>query len=121
MNAREPMFIHYVYDMDRAVEFYRTVFSREPATESLGWMTFEIASIQLALHILHGDIEESPIPHAGLNFIVDSVDDACARIERAGGKVLMIREPDDFVPVRVVSCVDTERNGFELRQLPSID
>ena len=37
-------------------------------------------------------------------------------IEAAGGKLLELREPNAFVPVRVASFVDCEDNGFELRQ-----
>ena len=112
------MFIHYVHDMARACTFYQTLFSQEPTMKTPGWTVFNVATIQLALHILHGDIDENPLPHAGLNLMIDNLEEAQHTIKSAGGRVLIIREPDDFVPVRVASCVDTEGNGFELRQLP---
>ena len=112
------MFIHYVHDMDRACGFYHMLFSISPSMKTPGWTVFEVANIQLALHILKGDIDENPLPHAGMNLKIDNLDEACNTVAKAGGKVLIVREPDDFVPVRVASCVDTEGNGFELRQLP---
>lgn len=118
MNPREPMFIHYVHDMERACTFYQSLFSIAPAMKSSGWTVFEVASIQLALHILHGEADENPLPHAGMNLMIDNLEEAHETITSAGGRVLLIREPDDFVPVRVATCVDTEGNGFELRQLP---
>lgn len=71
----------------------------------------------IALHILsHLDISENPIPHAGLNLLVDDIEIMLASIESCGGKLVELREPDDFVPVRVASFRDSEGNGFELRQ-----
>ena len=39
-------------------------------------------------------------------------------IERLGGQMLELREPDAGVPVRVGTFRDCEGNGFELRQQP---
>ena len=89
--------------------------------QSPGWSTFDLGPIQLALHILSDTMDEQPIPHAGLNLLVDSVDDARARIESAGGTVLAIREPNQFVKLRIATCADTDNNHFELRQHATSD
>ena len=121
MKGRNPIVIHYVHDMDRAKRFYASVFEVLPVFESPGWTTLDFDAIELALHILHpGSSEpENPIPHAGLNLEVDNIEAMQAEIERLGGQLIELREPDDFVPVRVASFRDCEGNGFELRQFPA--
>ena len=116
MVGSDPMVIHYVHDMSRAISFYQSVFEINPNFESPGWTTFQFESFILALHILHGEMGEQPIPHAGLNLLVPHIETIQARIELAGGSMWELREPDEFVPVRVASCRDCEGNGFELRQ-----
>ena len=118
MKTRKPMVIHYVRDMDRATRFYREVFEAPVLFSSPGWTELDFGSIKLALHILGHDMGENPIPHAGLNFMVDDIEEMQARIESFGGELSELREPDDFVPVRVASVRDSEGNGFELRQEP---
>ena len=120
MKATSPMFIHYVHDMGRAVAFYRDVFGVPVSFESPGWSTLSFDSFELALHILApGQQAEQPIPHAGIVWLVDSIEEARARIEAHGGSMRDLREPDAFVPVRVASFVDPEGNGFDLRQDPA--
>ena len=105
--------------MIRAQNFYCEVFDVAPLFTSPGWTTLDFGAIELALHILHpGADEEAPLPHAGLNLEVDLIEDMQERIERCGGRLVELREPDDFVPVRVASFTDSEGNGFELRQFP---
>ncbi len=41
-----------------------------------------------------------------------------AIIEKLGGKLNELREPNKNVPVRVAMFQDCEGNGFELRQQP---
>ena len=118
MKAREPMIIHYARDMERAASFYSEVFEATILFQSPGWTELDFGSIKLALHILGHEQGESTIPHAGLNFMVDSIEEMQQRIEANGGELWDLREPDDFVPVRVASVRDCEGNGFELRQMP---
>lgn len=118
MKAREPIVIHYVQDMERATSFYSTVFDVPVLFSSPGWTELDFGDIKLALHMLGHDTSENPIPHAGLNFMVDDLEEMQVRIESLGGELWELREPDDFVPVRVASVRDCEGNGFELRQIP---
>lgn len=62
------------------------------------------------------NISETICPHAGVNLKVDDLDAAIEQVVSAGGKHLVTREPDKFVPVRMCELLDTEGNGFELRQ-----
>ena len=117
MKATAPLFIHYVRDMPRAIAFYRDVFEVPVSFESAGWSTLRFDAFELALHMLWpGNEDEAPLPHAGIAWLVDSIEEARAEIEAHGGRMRELREPDGFVPVRVASFVDPDGNGFELRQ-----
>jgi predicted enzyme related to lactoylglutathione lyase len=117
MNGRNPIFIHYVHDMDRARRFYEFVFDVVPSFASAGWTTLDFGSFELALHILApGHDEEAPLPHAGMNLEVDRIEDMQALVEEAGGRMTELREPAPRVPARVATFRDPEGNGFELRQ-----
>lgn len=120
MLARAPLVIHYVYDMERAKAFYTGVFGADTSFESPGWTTLDFGTIELALHIIdpRSEEEEGPLPHAGINFLVDHIETMQEAIEQRGGELVDLREPTDFVPVRVASFRDCEGNGFELRQEP---
>lgn len=116
MKARNPIFIHYVRDMSRARKFYESVFDVPPSFASSGWTTLNFGSFELALHSVSGQMKEGPLPHAGLTLEVDLIEQMQALVEKNGGKMNELREPQPHVPVRVASFRDTEGNGFELRQ-----
>ena len=120
MKGTDPFVIHYVHDMARAILFYTEAFEVATKFESPGWTTLDFGPIELALHILHAESTEPelPLPHAGLNLLVDSIEEMQTRCEKLGGRLVELREPDGFVPVRVASFEDSEGNGFELRQEP---
>jgi predicted enzyme related to lactoylglutathione lyase len=120
VKCRNPIVIHYVHDMDRAKRFYTSVFEVTPRFESPGWTTLDFGAIELALHILYptSTDPEAPLPHAGLNLEVDSIEEIQERVERNGGMLTELREPEGGVPVRVATLRDSEGNGFELRQQP---
>ena len=117
MNGRKPIFIHYVHNMERARRFYESVFEVSPSFSSGGWTTLNFGSFELALHILSpGEMDEAPLPHAGLNLEVDLIEQMQALIQRNGGEMIELREADSHVPDRVATFRDPEGNGFELRQ-----
>jgi predicted enzyme related to lactoylglutathione lyase len=120
MKCRNPIVIHYVYNMERAKTFYTSVFETTPTFTSPGWTTLDFGAIELALHILsrNSSDPEKPLPHAGLNLEVDDIEELQRRIESLGGGLVELREPQGGVPVRVATFKDSEGNGFELRQLP---
>lgn len=119
MNVRNPIVIHYVLDMERAKSFYTQAFDVKPLFESPGWTTLDFGAIELALHIIAPDeMDEGPIPHAGLNLEVDNIEQMQAVIENLGGSLKILREAGGGVPVRVAEFKDCEGNGFELRQQP---
>lgn len=117
VKARNPMVIHYVHDMARAARFYKEVFGLEADFESEGWTTFNFGELALALHGLPSG-REGILPHAGLNLEVDNIEEMQAAVEALGGRLVELREAGGNVPVRVACFVDSEGNGFELRQQP---
>ena len=120
VNARSPIVIHYVNDMKRGIAFYRSVFNVAPSFESAGWTTLDFDVFELALHILSPkEKDESVLPHAGLNLLVDNIEVMQIAIEAQGGRLVELREPSGGVPVRVAAFKDSEGNGFELRQEPA--
>ena len=121
MKCRNPIVIHYVQDMQRAIRFYTAVFDVQTLSESPGWTTLDFGAIELALHILYPQSSEpeAPIPHAGLNLEVDNIEEIQQVVEANGGAMLELREPEGVVPVRVATFRDSEGNGFELRQNPN--
>ena len=119
MRAKNPIVIHYVQDMDRAKAFYTRAFGVKPSFESPGWTTLDFGGLQLALHTLPGPpYSEGPLPHAGLNLEVESIEEVQTDIENLGGQLIELREPKAGVPVRVATFHESEGNGFELRQEP---
>ena len=122
MKARNPIVIHYVYDMARAINFYSSIFDVQASFESPGWTQLDFGGIEVALHILYPNSKEpeAPLPHAGLNLEVDNIEAMQQEIERCGGELTELREPEGGVPVRVATFRDCEGNGFELRQQPDV-
>ena len=116
MKVKDPLFILYVYDMDRALNFYRDTFELEVVQHTPGWSMLRCAGATIALHILSTVSTESVLPHAGLNLHVADLDAGIEAVVAGGGEHIETREPTDFVPVRMCELRDTEGNGFELRQ-----
>jgi predicted enzyme related to lactoylglutathione lyase len=118
MKGRNPIFIHYVRDMARARKFYESVFGVSPTYASSGWTTLDFGSFELALHILSpDDMDEGPLPSAGLCLEVDRIEEMQELIEQNGGQMIVLREPQPpQVPPRVASFRDCDGNGFDLRQ-----
>ena len=117
MRGRNPIFIHYVHDMGRARRFYEAVFGVSATFTSPGWTTLNFGSFELALHILSpGHTDEVPLPNAGLCLEVDSIEGMQELIERSGGKMTDLREPQPPQVPPVASFLDSEGNGFDLRQ-----
>jgi predicted enzyme related to lactoylglutathione lyase len=118
MRASDLMVIHYVYDMKRAIAFYRDALELPIITESPGWSMLSCGDAIVALHMMGPDVPEGPLQHAGLCLKVDVLEAAITDICNAGGRQRAeIREADaPRVPVRVVEMQDCEGNAFELRQ-----
>lgn len=116
MKVKDPLFIIYVHNMERAVTFYRDTFTLELMQHTPGWSMFRFGGSTIALHIILPDSNENTIAHAGISFQVDDLEQGIKEVITAGGQHIVTREADGFVPVRMCELKDTEGNGFELRQ-----
>src|SRR6267378_1691742 len=117
MKASSLMVLHYVYDMQRAVAFYRDALSLPVVIDSSGFSILSCGDAIVALHMIEPGVPEGLTRHAGLCLKVDVLETAIADIRKAGGdQRAPIREAEPHVPVRVVEVQDSEGNAFELRQ-----
>lgn len=114
VKTRDPLFILYVRDMDRALRFYRDTFDLDVVQHTPGWSMLRFRGSTIALHITGSS--DAICRNAGINFQVDDLDAAIEAVLAAGGEHVVTREPDDFVPVRMCELKDTEGNAIELRQ-----
>ena len=121
MHASNVMVIHYVYDMSRAIAFYRDALGLPIISESAGWSMLSCGDAIVALHILDSGMSEGPTLHAGLCLQVEKLEPAIEDIRQAGGILrTTIREAEPpRVPVRVAEVQDSEGNAFELREYVS--
>lgn len=116
MKSRDPLFILYVHDMDRALTFYSETFALEVVQHTPGWSMLRFDGATVALHIISPGSNEAICKQAGLSLQVDDLDEAIQEVIRAGGEHIITREPNNFVPVRMCELRDTEGNAIELRQ-----
>ncbi len=118
MKARNPMVVLYVHDMARAVSFYSQVVGLTVLSESAGWSMLSCDGGVVGLHVIAPGIAEGTAAFAGLCLEVDDLDAAVSEVERGGGRLRQIKEAEPpRVPVRLAELVDSEGNGFELRQV----
>src|SRR5262245_31194626 len=117
MRGSNLMVVQYVYDMRRALAFYRDALGLPVISESSGWSMLSCGDALIGLHIIEPGVSEGLARHAGLNLQVENLESAIADINRAGGKLLTVREAElPRVPVRLAEVQDSEGNGFEIRQ-----
>lgn len=117
--ALSPVIV-FVKSFERCVEFYRSAFGLEPVRLDDHWAEFEVGGIRFALH---GGYDGEP--HSGrpvaLHFVVDDIDAAVKRIERAGGKVVEAPRRFDSRSEQKrgleAAFLDPDGNSFEVQQL----
>jgi predicted enzyme related to lactoylglutathione lyase len=120
MRASNLMVVQYVYDMSRAITFYRDALGLQVISESSGWSMLACGDALVGLHVIGPGVCEGLAPHAGLNLQVEDMESAIDNICKAGGEVRTVREAEPpRVPVRLAEVLDSEGNAFELRQYVS--
>lgn len=105
----ETYFAVPVVDMERATNFYVSVFEADATYTSPDWSSLWIAGVRVALS-REPDRAGSPI---GLHFNVDELQAACGVVADAGGRVLA----ESFQPqegVTIARVADTEGNELVL-------
>jgi len=99
-----------VNDMQRATAFYVNALGATVMFASPSWSSLRIAGVRLGLfHAQHAEVR------VGLHFSVSDLAEACAGVERAGGRIIVAST--EVAPGVVVADVsDTEGNVFALRR-----
>ena len=115
MTPRSPLIVLYVPDMAEAFAFYRDGLGLKAVMQSPGWSMLSCGDLLIGLHLIEAGVEEQPVPHAGLNLLVDDLDSAVARAERHGATLVRCVETrrDDLPRLGVMLAPGG--NGFELR------
>lgn len=115
MVPRSPLIVLYVAEMAEAFAFYRDGLGLTPVMSSSGWSMLSCGDLLIGLHLIEPGVEERPVPHAGLNLLVDDLDAAIAHAERHGAKLLhRVDSRRDDLP-RLGVLLAPGGNGFELR------
>ena len=86
MQVKDPLFIIYVHDMERAITFYQSAFELELVQHTPGWSMFRFGGSIIALHIIFPGSAEETIPHAGISFHVDDLEQGISEVINAGGE-----------------------------------
>ena len=77
----------YVSDLERMRQFYEGPLGVKPATQQGKWLPFDLGGATFALHSIEHDRVED-VRRFNLSFVVDDVEEAVARFEAQGAKVL---------------------------------
>lgn len=110
MIVEHLKYIIWAHDMDRAVDFYTSVFHAAITRRNAHICELEIVGGLLGIH--GGGSGERT--WTGLNFQVPDVLAGAAEIVAAGGILLKEPEPEDGEPPHLAMCVDPEGNEFML-------
>lgn len=116
MQSSDLMVVYYVFDMERAHNFYRDAVGLDPKAYSPGWTELSCGEVTIALHILSKGSERALTQVPTLNLRVDELEPAVEKVVKSGGQLIAIREAEPHVPVRLAELKDTEGNMFEFRQ-----
>lgn len=107
MVITETFFSVAVRDMPRATEFYVDALGATVATALPFWTSLHVAGVRVGLAL----VPEHHPQRVGLHFVVSDLEDACARVERAGGSIVAPRI--EVAPgVFAAQVTDTEGNTF---------
>jgi catechol 2,3-dioxygenase-like lactoylglutathione lyase family enzyme len=99
----------YVRDLDRSLVFYRDVLGVPLEGSDGTWAEATLGSTRFALHALHPGADEPRSGTIHVDFAVDDIDEAAARLEAAGVSVGEIHRE------RYGShCTFVDPDGYEL-------
>jgi predicted enzyme related to lactoylglutathione lyase len=109
MTVSETFVSIEVHDMGRATAFYVAALGAIVKFPSPGWTSLIIAGVRIGL-FLH---PSGTAGRTGLHFSVGDLAEACAEVERAGGRV--VAAASEVAPgVVIAEASDTEGNSFTL-------
>ena len=110
MNVERLKYVIWANDMDRALNFYETVFGGEIIKRSEVISEVVVAGVSIGIH----GGGEGNVTWTGMTFQVADVVQGASEVKTAGG--VLTREPqeEDGEPPHLAMCRDPEGNEFML-------
>ncbi|MFT5471467.1 MAG: lactoylglutathione lyase [Verrucomicrobiales bacterium] len=110
MIVERVKYIIWSADMDRAIQFYRTVFGAEVVRQNDAIAELQIGGATIGIH----GGGEGKRTWTGMSFQVADVVAGGAEVAEAGGQLLREPKPENDEPPHLAMCADTEGNEFML-------
>ena len=110
MNVERLKYVIWAVDMNRAVNFYATVFGGKVLKQNEIISEVEICGGVIGIH----GGGEGGRTWTGLSFQVPDVIDGAAEIVGAGGSLTREPQPENGEPPHLAMCVDPEGNEIVL-------
>ena len=110
MNVERLNYVIWAVDMNRAVNFYATVFGGKVLKQNEIISEVEICGGVIGIH----GGGEGGRTWTGLSFQVADVIEGAAEIVAAGGSLTREPQPENGEPPHLAMCVDTEGNDIML-------
>lgn len=110
MNVERLKYVIWAVDMNRAVNFYATVFGGKVLKQNEIISEVEICGGVIGIH----GGGEGGRTWTGLSFQVPDVIDGAAEIVAAGGSLTREPQPENGEPPHLAMCVDPEGNEIML-------
>ena len=109
MQVTKVLYMLWVSDMDKSIEFYGDVIGLDVQVKSPGWSELAFGNATVALHL--GRDENYRL--TGLNFEVSAIEDACRELEAAGGSVIHAPYDGGVPGLRLADVADLDGNQFQ--------
>jgi len=110
MNVERVKYVIWANDMERALNFYETVFNGEIIKQSEVISEVVVAGVSIGIH---GGGEGNPT-WTGMTFQVADVVKGASEIKAAGGALTKEPQGEDGEPPNLAMCRDPEGNEFML-------
>jgi len=110
MNVERLKYVIWANDMDRALNFYETVFDGEIIKRSEVISEVVVAGVSIGIH----SGGEGNVTWTGMTFQVADVVQGALEIKAAGGALTREPQEEDGEPPHLAMCRDPEGNEFML-------
>ena len=110
MNVESVKYVIWANDMDRALNFYETVFNGEIIKQSETISEVVVAGVSIGIH----GGGEGNITWTGITFQVANVIQGSSEVKAAGGMLIKEPQEENGEPPHLAICRDPEGNEFML-------
>ena len=110
MNVESVKYVIWANDMDRALNFYKTVFNGEIIKHSETISEVVVAGVLIGIH----SGGEGNVTWTGMTFQVANVIQGSSEVKAAGGMLTKEPQEENGEPPHLAICRDPEGNEFML-------